>query len=123
MSPGPSDLERLCDALLAEFATWDRLNRFVAFELGEDLGTITPPGPMRTVVFNVLTWADHHGRLEELVSKVTRYLPHSPTVAAVAAQIMKGWVRGRTAAAAPGRSPGGPAGRVAAVAAAVRVIA
>lgn len=65
---GP-ELERLHDWVLKKHNR-SSFTQFVRFKLDEDLDHIAEPENFRTMVFEVLRWADMNGRLDELVEKI-----------------------------------------------------
>ncbi|MBK8047848.1 MAG: hypothetical protein IPK16_12390 [Anaerolineales bacterium] len=70
---------------LVEAFDMDSLARLTAFELGVRLDVITAPGPLTTVVFNVMQWAESNGQLAALVAGACAQNPTSSQIQAVAA--------------------------------------
>ena len=55
-----SQAKQLQSALLAGFS-FDDLSRLSTFELNERLDSIVPPGPMSSVTFDLIMWAEQQG--------------------------------------------------------------
>ena len=58
---------QLWKALLDAYRTYDDLKIMVEFQLEETLEAIAGRGNSRTVVFNLIEWAESRGRLEQLI--------------------------------------------------------
>jgi hypothetical protein len=55
----------------------------VQFELDEALATIVPPGPLSSVAFDLVIWAEQRGRTAELIKAVKAARPNNPDIAAL----------------------------------------
>lgn len=62
----PRQLRQLYQALLESF-TRDEMRQLVFFRLGENLEVIVGNGPNRDIFFDLIQWAERHGRTTELV--------------------------------------------------------
>ncbi len=62
-----SELQELYHALLSAFPTVDELEQMVRFELDEQLEHIAAGQDLGDIVFNLITWAEAQGKLEELI--------------------------------------------------------
>jgi hypothetical protein len=80
---GPA-MKELRDALLDAFPTRDALAQMVRFGLGENLENITGNGPLSAAVFELIKWAEAHGRTDELVRAALAANPGNPALLAVA---------------------------------------
>ncbi len=58
---------QLWKALLDAYRTYDELKIMVEFQLDETLEVIVKIGNLRTVVFDLIQWAESRGRLEQLI--------------------------------------------------------
>ncbi len=86
MDPRRPLLAALHAALLDAFRTRSDLARLVGLGLGEHLDTIAGGENDAAVVFNLVEWADSHGRIEELAGAALAANPANPKLrAAVAA--------------------------------------
>src|SRR5262245_34212037 len=79
--------QKLHEAIVSGF---DRpgLERLVRFSLSERLDRISSDGPMDTVVFNLIQWADHQGRTADLIQAVQRARPNVPEIQAIAEALL-----------------------------------
>lgn len=66
--PRQSTLKRLEQALLAAFPTRSDLARMIRVGLDENLEAITGAGSLQTIVFELVGWANAHGKLDTLIS-------------------------------------------------------
>lgn len=71
-------------ALLSAFPDTDSLAQMTRFHLGENLGAIAT-GNLRNVVFELILWAQSHGRLGELLVAAVQYNPGNPDLRRFAA--------------------------------------
>ncbi|KFA89873.1 SAV_2336 N-terminal domain-related protein [Archangium violaceum] len=60
--------QELQQALLSAFRSNNQLTQMVLYRLGLNLAAIVSPGPLASVVFQLIQWAEAHGRLRELVA-------------------------------------------------------
>lgn len=77
-----SQIKQLQSALLAGFS-FDDLSRLTTFELNERLDSIVPPGPMSSVTFDLIMWAEREGRTSELIKALMAARPNNPSVTAL----------------------------------------
>jgi len=73
---GPQQ-ERLHDAILAAFPTHAALTQMVGYKLSTNLQTIVGAGHLSQQVFQLIVWAELHGRLEELVAGARTTVPQN----------------------------------------------
>lgn len=86
-APSPH-VQHLYQALLSAFPTEDDLRQMVRFGLEEDLESIAGSGPLRTVVFKLVQWAEARGRLATLLTAALKANPENPALRALdAAQV------------------------------------
>src|SRR5215467_1080268 len=78
----PTEAKQLHQALLSGFSYQD-LSHLVQFELDEALATIVPPGPLSSVAFDLVIWAEQRGRTAELIKAVKAARPNNPDIAAL----------------------------------------
>lgn len=71
------------DALLDAYPTRDTLRIMVRIELEESLDAITDGANQRVVVFNLITWAERSGRLDDLVAGAVKQNPGNPALRAL----------------------------------------
>ncbi len=71
----PDELKAIHEALQQAFPTRPALARFVHFHLGSNLEAIASPGGLSQTVFELLTWAESQGRIEELIAKAREANP------------------------------------------------
>lgn len=70
--------EQLHKALLSAFPTHDDLKMMVSFKLGKNLYHITGEGSLEKVVFELISWAETHGQLDELITQAHVANPGNP---------------------------------------------
>src|SRR5579871_4292805 len=70
-----SGLQELHQALSEAFPSFKLLTQMVRFGLDENLETIVGSGNLSEVIFSLLTWAEAHGRLPELIQKAHQQNP------------------------------------------------
>jgi hypothetical protein len=63
------------------------LTQMMKVDLGEDLDSIVGGRTRTEVVFNLLGWADRHGRVSDLVRSAQALRPASPALATLAAEL------------------------------------
>lgn len=76
---------KLQDALLSAFPRYDNLRQMVQFQLGQNLDSITggARSPLETVVFDLIQWAEAHGRTYELIKGAHIHVPGNPDLKVV----------------------------------------
>ncbi len=98
---------RLQTALLGAFDA-DELAQLVKATLGETLAHITEGGPLNSVVFQLIQWAERNDQTGDLVQGAHRQRPRSQPLAVLAAEIGLGAKAApKQAAAQPPVAPGG----------------
>jgi hypothetical protein len=75
--------KELHDAILSGFGGSD-LDALVRFDLNERLDSVVGNGPLGSVVFSLIEWAERNGRIEDLIQAVQRARPHNTTIQDVA---------------------------------------
>jgi hypothetical protein len=97
-------IEDLVDALIHAYPSEADLAMMVRIELDETLAAVAAGGNLRVLIFNLITWAERSGRVDELVAGAVNHTPGNP--------MLQEYVRRWPAAAAPtpppSRSPSGP---------------
>jgi hypothetical protein len=79
--------ERLHEAILSAFDDAE-LRKLVRFRMNDRLEEITSSNSLDTVVFDLIGWAERHGRAKELIKAVQRARPDNPTIQAVAYSLL-----------------------------------
>jgi formylglycine-generating enzyme required for sulfatase activity len=74
-------LKQTQDALLDAYATVDDLRMLVRFELNENLNAVAGGDNLRVVVFNLLAWAEQHGRVADLITAACAQRPGNAALA------------------------------------------
>ena len=69
-------------ALLSAFPRYIDLQQMLSFGLNKNLHEIATGGNHSEVVFKVVTWAETHGRLQELINVASEYNPGNPQLKA-----------------------------------------
>lgn len=95
-------LQQIQEALLDAYSSVDELRMLARFELSENLNAVAGGDNLRVVVFNLLTWAEQHGRMAELLAGACRERPGNALLAQVQADARQ-WF-----AALPGQKPNQP---------------
>jgi hypothetical protein len=86
--PLPGDLvQRLQRAIVAAFAR-SEVEQLVRFHLNAGLDVITGGGPFDQVVFDLLRWAERHGRVGELARAAKDARPGRPDLQAAADDVL-----------------------------------
>lgn len=75
--PGET-MKELEQALLSAFGSRTALQRMVRYGLNENLDAITTVQNLRSAVFELMDWAQAHGRLEELIAAALKANPLNP---------------------------------------------
>jgi hypothetical protein len=83
--PSGPELKKIVDALLSAFPQEESLEQMLAFELGETLGHLVPPGGLRARTLALVQWAIAAGRLRELLKGAQRANPSNADLAATVA--------------------------------------
>src|SRR5262245_34975943 len=78
---------QLRDAIVSVFSISD-LEQLVQVDLVERLENITEAGPLPTVAFRVIQWAERQGRTEDLIRAVRRAPRHHPQVQSVTKSLL-----------------------------------
>ncbi len=68
-------VQRICDALSYAYPTRDTLRMLLRLELDENLEEIAGGENHSVVVFNLVTWAERSGRINELITRAQRRMP------------------------------------------------
>lgn len=68
-------LQEICSALIDAYQSVDELRILVRFELDENLASIASGADLRIVVFNLVTWAERTGRINDLIGGAYRQIP------------------------------------------------
>jgi hypothetical protein len=71
------------EALLHAFPTRSDLAQMLRFRMDVLLDEVTGGLTMRELVFNLLTWAESHSRLDDLVDAAHRHVPDDSHLAAL----------------------------------------
>jgi formylglycine-generating enzyme required for sulfatase activity len=91
-------VQQICDALIDAYPTRDLLRMMVRVELDENLEEIAGGENQNVVVFNLVSWAERDGRIDELITRAHRRTPGNEALKQLAAE--------RRAQAPPGAEPG-----------------
>jgi len=86
-------IEDLVDALIHAYPSEADLAMMVRIELNETLAAVAAGSNLRVLIFNLITWAERSGRVNELVAGAVRRTPGNP--------MLQEYVRRWPAAAAP----------------------
>ena len=73
MSLSGKQLQDICSALIDVYQSLDDLRIMVRFELDEKLEAIASGDNLRVVVFNLTTWAERTGRVNDLIEGARRH--------------------------------------------------
>ena len=79
-----AQLQQILNALISAYPSYAALERMVRFGLSENLQSIAGSGILTDVVFQLISWAQAQGRLEELVREAYEQNPGNPDLRAVA---------------------------------------
>ena len=88
-------IEDLVDALIHAYPSEADLAMMVRIELNKTLATVAAGSNLRVLIFNLITWAERSGRVNELVAGAVRRTPGNP--------MLQEYVRRWPAVAAPAR--------------------
>lgn len=80
-------MQLLHDALLDAFRSHDKLERMLRFGMDVKLNAIVGEGPLSTVVFELINWAESEGRIDELLRAAHKENPGNPNLDA----FLKSW--------------------------------
>lgn len=72
----------LIAALMFAFKNYDELRLLTRLELNVPLAEVSGPGPLKTVVLNLVEWAEGEGELETLIGGALRSRPKNPKLRA-----------------------------------------
>jgi hypothetical protein len=78
---GPQ-VKQLQQALLSAFS-FDDLSQLVKFELDAQLDSLVAPGPLSSVAFELVMWAERTGRMTDLIKAVVAARPNNPGAGAL----------------------------------------
>ncbi len=78
-------VQQICDALSDAYPTRDALRMLVRLELDENLEEIAGGENQSVVVFNLVTWAERSGRIDELITHARRRMPGNEALQHLAA--------------------------------------
>lgn len=82
-------LEHVHDALLSAFPARDPLEQMLEYRMGVKLNTLVGEGETQdAVVHRVVTWADEHGKLGELVAQALSEVPGNPDLQQAALKLL-----------------------------------
>ena len=82
--------QQLQDALLSAFGDEDNLRQMLGLQMSVNLESVAEPGNMAQRTFDLVTWADEHGRIGELVQSALQQNPLNPELLALA-EAVKSW--------------------------------
>jgi len=74
----------LHEALISAF-DFQGLRQLMAYDLDEQLENVVGNGPLDTVVYELIEWLDHHGRVDDFIRAAVQARPHNQQMVAVAA--------------------------------------
>jgi hypothetical protein len=77
--PKGVDYARLQAALVSAF-TRESLPQMVKFVFNENLEAIAGGSNFSSICFNLIGWAERHGRLQELIAGAKKFNPTNPTL-------------------------------------------
>ena len=80
-----SQHKQIQDALIAAFGNEDNLRRMLKFQMNVDLESVAKPGSMAQRTFDMVAWADEHGRVSELIQAACAQNPQNPELQSLAA--------------------------------------
>src|SRR5689334_1345398 len=78
---------QLQQTLVNTFPKENDLAQMVSFGLNERLQAIASGTTLSEIVFNLIEWADAHGKLEQLIAAATQANPGNKKLRALAAQL------------------------------------
>jgi tetratricopeptide (TPR) repeat protein len=79
---------KLLKAALVSAFNFDTLRELMSDSLNEELENIVDKGPFNQVVHDLIVWADHNGRLNELVCAALEERPRNLRVKAIATELL-----------------------------------
>src|SRR5258708_23902306 len=79
--------KHLQNALLSAFPSWLDLKQMVDFELNENLDSIVRNSNLKHTVFELIKWAEAHGRMNDLIRAALKANPDNLELHAFAAQV------------------------------------
>jgi formylglycine-generating enzyme required for sulfatase activity len=98
-------IEDLVDALIHAYPSEAELERMVRIRLNVKLAAVAAGGNLRVLIFNLITWAERNGRVDELVAGAVNHTPGNPMLQ----EYVRRWPAAAAPAPPPSRSPSGPA--------------
>src|SRR5689334_4891163 len=99
-----AEVKRLQEALLDAFRTRSELARMVRVGLDESLDAVVAHGDLRAAVFDLIEWAEAHGRLDDMIAAARRENEGNPELRA----FVEDRARIEPPPTAVGDPPGGP---------------
>ncbi len=84
-------IAQIRDALVAAYSQ-DRLREMVRIELNQRLEAIAGGDNLGVVAFNLVVWAEQHGRIQELIAAAYQQNPNNPLMQQLL-QDAQGWYR------------------------------
>ena len=79
-------VQQICDALIDAYPTRDLLRMMVRVELDENLEEIAGGENQNVVVFNLVSWAERDGRIDELITRAHMRTPGNDALKQLAAE-------------------------------------
>ena len=76
--------QRLVDAMISAFPTQTNLTQMVAYHLQVNLSAIVGAGSLSKQMFDLMVWAEAHGKLEELINGARTAVPGNADLKAFA---------------------------------------
>jgi S1-C subfamily serine protease len=80
-------MEALRDALVSAFPRYGLLSQLMLFKLNERLENLVDRGPMNTVAFDLIMWAEAQGKLEPLIAAAVAQVPGNPALRRFALEV------------------------------------
>ncbi len=80
-------VQEIREALLAAYGSVDTLRIMVRIELNETLEAIAGGENLRVLIFNLITWAERTGRVDDLIQGAYRRQSRQSSLAAVGAGV------------------------------------
>lgn len=102
-------LQDLHRALSSAFPTRSALSRMVRFELDENLDALAAPSNLADTIFELIQWAEAHGRLADLFEGARRANPDNPMLLQLRASALTAGAQPAIAQPSSGGTPPGDA--------------
>ncbi|MFN8467659.1 MAG: effector-associated domain EAD1-containing protein [Caldilineaceae bacterium] len=80
------NVQQICDALIDAYPTRDLLRMMVRVELDRNLEEIAGGENQNVVVFNLVSWAERDGRIDELIERAHLRTPGNAALSRLAAE-------------------------------------